>query len=185
MGCTVCVFRVRKSPPLHLESYTRSKKPLWPSGQNCLDIWRFGDVCSCHRLASADWAVKTGKRRGAFSHHGESRLGKTCLMGAYKVFLGLSGETLEEVRSVKHRTLGSLSSQAVRKRKRVEDLLAQRVGPCFTLNGHTAAGLTQTVGCLLKVWDGAFATRQPARSSVDMGNLSACVVQKCSLQASD
>lgn len=72
------------------------------------------------------------------------------MMGAYEIFLGLSDETLEgQRRSVKPRILGSLSSRAVRKRRRVEDLLAQRVGPCFTLTGHTAAGLTQTAGCLL------------------------------------
>lgn len=41
-------------------------------------------------------------------------------MGAYKVFLGLSGETLKQARPV------SLCGQAVRK---VTDLLAQRVGP--------------------------------------------------------
>lgn len=38
----------------------------WQIGQNCLDIWRLADVSSCHRLASADWAAKTGKRRGGF-----------------------------------------------------------------------------------------------------------------------
>lgn len=66
-------------------------------------------------------------------------------MGAWKIFLGLSGETLEgQRRPVKCRTLASLSSQAVKKRRRVEDLLAQRVGPCFTLSIHTAGGVTQT-----------------------------------------
>lgn len=89
--------------------------------------------------------MKTGKRRGGFSHHSETRLGKTCLMGAWEIFLGLSGETLEEQRRpVKCRTLARLSSQAVKKRRTVEDLLAQRVGPCFTLSVHTAAGVAQT-----------------------------------------
>lgn len=63
--------------------------------------------------------------------------------------MGLSGETLEKQRRpAKHWTLANLSGQAVRARRGgVSDLLAQRVGPCFTLEGHTARGLTQT-GCV-------------------------------------
>lgn len=53
---------------------------------------------------------------------------------------------------VKRRALGNPSSQAVKGgEEKVDDLLAQRVGPCFTLPGHTAEGSTQTAGCLLWV----------------------------------
>lgn len=137
----VYVYRVRKSL-FHRNLKRDPKKPFMPDLSKLswhLVVWR------CVFLSSADWAAKTGKRRGGFSHHSETRLGKTCLMGAWEIFLGLSGETLEQQRRpVKLRTLVSLSSQAVRKRRRVKELLAQRVGPCFTLSGHTAGGLTQT-----------------------------------------
>ena len=107
-----------------------------------LAVWRcvfLSQIGLCW-LSSEDW-----EEEGGFSHQSESRLGKTCLMGAWEIFLGLSGETLErQRRPVKLGTLTSLSNQAVRKRRSVKDLLAQRVGPCFTLNGHTTGGLTQT-----------------------------------------
>lgn len=79
-----------------------------------LVVWRrvfLSQVRLCW-LSREDW-----EEEGWFSHQSETSLGKTCLMGAWEIFLGLSGETLEgQRRPVKCRTLASLSSQAVRMR---------------------------------------------------------------------
>lgn len=129
------------------------------------------EMFSCHRSVSADWAVKAGKRRGGFLTTVRPSLEKHARWVHMRYFWDFQARH--------RRDLWSLSSQAVRKPRRVEELLAQRVGPCFTLDGHTAA---QTAGCLLSVWDGAVVTRQRARSCVE--RLGTCAAWQPSLRAS-
>lgn len=138
-----CLFhRNLKHNPKH-----KPKKPFMPDLSKLswhLVVWR------CVFLSCADWAVKTGKRRGWFSHHSETRLGKTCLMGAWEIFLGLSGETLEQQRRpVKLRTLISLSCQAVRKRRKGQGHTGPTCGTLLhTQRPHRRRADTNR-GCLL------------------------------------
>lgn len=59
--------------------------------------------------------------------------------------MGLSGETPEgQPRLVKCRTLAKpVQPKLSEKPRRAKHLLAQCVGPCFTLCGHMAGGVTQ------------------------------------------
>lgn len=64
-------------------------------------------------------------------------------MGAWKIFLGLSGETGGAEETCEAQGLWwPVQPGCQGARERAESLLAQLVGPRFTLNGHTAGGLT-------------------------------------------
>lgn len=104
-----------------------------------LVVWR------CVLLSSAEWAVKTGKRRGGFLTTVRPGLEKHAwwVHGRYFwVFQARRWNSSGDLRSSGH----SLACPAKLSgcERRVNDILAQRVGRCFTLNGHTAGELTLT-----------------------------------------
>lgn len=141
VGC-VCVQRWGSHCLFHRNLKHNPKKPFM------LDLSKLSwhlVVWWCVFLSSADWAVKTGKRRGGFLTTVRPGLEKHArwVHGRYFwVFQARHWSSIGDLRSSGHSL--ACSAKLSGSEGRVKDILAQRVGPCFTLNGHTAGGLTQT-----------------------------------------
>lgn len=134
---------VRRSLPVRSKSKAQSKKRL--NARLVKSVLTSGHLCKCVLLSSAEWAVKTGKRRGGFLTTVRPGLEKHAwwVHGRYFwVFQARRWNSSGDLRSSGH-TLACPAKLSGCER-RVNDILAQRVGRCFTLNGHTAGELTLT-----------------------------------------